>query len=411
MKRLAGRAASRISIELVYSLHLPGHEEPVNSIFPPLDASDRRRTHRLSSASGPLRLRKARTENLPRRFGGYLLTSELSQDALGHVFRAMNLHGNGEFVRLRILNAPELSPEAVLQAIRADADVALLLSGPGIAPCSGMGSIDGCPYVAWTELHGWSLDLLIAGFRSLGERLPVEHALLIVDRIAAALEFAHRSRAEGKPIAHGLLCPGFICVGTDGDIRLTGFGLASGVLPSLGAPRFSREIGPYLAPEQQRGTTPQAQSDIYSLGMIFLELLTGRETRLGAPEPRLRVQDTTPSELGRFLRVSLAAPPLRFPSMTDLRRHLGRVLASQDYAPSSLRLSQFLKERLGPQSAHQRGSGESASSTPSRDASASDGPSRRPTLAHLGGDRPVDSLLEEEEVDSVLRDFWNRAES
>ncbi len=75
----------------------------MSSTVPP-GRPERRKQRTLPPADGLLPIPPPLTQNLPRRFGDYLVTSELSRDALGRVFRAIDVSGNGEFVRLRIFD-------------------------------------------------------------------------------------------------------------------------------------------------------------------------------------------------------------------------------------------------------------------------------------------------------------------
>src|SRR4029077_417338 len=99
-------------------------------------------------------------------------------------------------------------------------------------------------------------DALAAQCRESGRRLPVEHALLIAEKVATALDYAYNTTIDDDRTLHGLVWPGFVAVSDDGEIRLGGFGLAAGILPSLRRPRLSAEIAPYVAPEERESGSP-----------------------------------------------------------------------------------------------------------------------------------------------------------
>ena len=340
------------------------------------------------------------TKGLPRRFGDYLVTSELSRDALGRVFRAIDVSGSGEFMRLRIFDTRRVDAPMLIDAIEAAEEMRPLLSGPFTARGERASAVDRLPYLVWRETHGWTLDVLLHGFRASGERLPVEHSLLIADRIAAALDNAHQRAFEGKPIAHGLVWPGFVSIGADADIFVAGFGLAPGLFPTLEEPALASGIAPYLAPEERLRPRMLPASDIYSVGAILLEMLTERTPTLETPSVLVRKEDGLPDDVIQLLRGALAKPSLRFSSMGAFRRELGRAIVAGRYAPSSFALSRLLSDRLGPLSIQHAEAGALAEEQRRRMAPT------RPRLAAPGTPSDPDA-----EVDSVLRSFWSRAET
>ena len=367
-----------------------------------LDGRPERRKPRATPPSdGLLPIPPPLTQNLPRRFGDFLVTSELSRDALGRVFRAIDVAGNGEFVRLRIFDTRHVDAPMLIDAIEASAAMRPLLSGPFTARGERAGAVDRLPYIAWKETHGWTLDVLIRGFRAFGMRLPVEHALLIADRVAAALDAAHRKSFEGRPIAHGLVWPGFVSIGADANIFVAGFGLAPGIFPTLEEPSLAAAIAPYVAPEERLRPRVAPSSDIYSVGAILLELLTERAPGLEMAPVSIRKQDGLPEDVVQLVRGALAKPSIRFSSMGAFRRELGRVLVAGRYSPSSFALSQLLAERLGPQSIHF-----------AEAAALAEEARRRLTPTRPRAVLPVPGPgREEDEVDSVLRNYWSRAET
>ena len=374
----------------------------MSSSVPP-GRPERRRPLPTPPSDGLLPIPPPLTENLPRRFGDYLVTSELSRDALGRVFRAIDVSGSGEFVRLRIFDTRRVDAPMLIDAIEATEPMRPLLSGPFTARGERAGAVDRLPYLAWKEIHGWTLDVLVNAFRAFGSRLPVQHSLLIADRIAAALDAAHRISFEGRPIAHGLVWPGFVSIGADADIFVAGFGLAPGIVPTLEEPAIASSIAPYLAPEERLRPRCIPQADIYSVGAILLELLTERPAAPEVPVVAIRKDDGIPGDVVALVRGALAKPSIRFSSMSAFRRELGRVLVAGRYSPSSFALSQLLAERLGPQSMQHAEAAALAQDAKRRLTAAT-----RPRAAASVPSAPLDH---DAEVDTVLRNFWSRAET
>ena len=286
---------------------------------------------------------------LARQLGDFVLIAQLSEDALGTVYRALNAADERRFVRLRVLQSDELSPPAVERAILENRLLPPLVhdaivSRPQLDVCEGI------PFVAWDETSGWTLDMLLARVRALGIRIPAEYALLIVERIAAALEHSFRAATDGRPAPHGLLWPGFVSISADAIVRVGGFGVADAVLPSLHSPKLSAEIGPYTAPEVRSVGIVGENSDVYSLGAILMELLTGRRPQLDEPNPELRAGDPRSEELEGFLRKCLASPDVRFASAVDAHRALQQIVTGNPFSLYTANLSLFLYKLLNPES-------------------------------------------------------------
>ena len=288
------------------------------------------------------------TETLPRRFGAYVLTAALGEDSLGREYRALRTPASEGFVRLRVLDTPELSADALIDAIEENGEVHGFLKNPAVARGVDMDAADGVPYIAWSEPHGRTLQNLVAKCRNPARKIPVEHALLIVEKVATALDHAYNTTIDGDRTLHGLVWPGFVAISDDGEIRLVGFGLAPGILPSLSRPRLTREIAPYLAGEVQEQRQIGKNSDVFSVGVMLLELLTGHPAPAD-PLATLRGAAGNPPppilpEIQALLRMTLGPPESRYASSGDLRRELGKLLFSGPYSPSTFNLAYFLND-------------------------------------------------------------------
>jgi TonB family protein len=286
-------------------------------------------------------------ERLPRPFGRYTLLAALGEDALGRVYRALPASGEPEFLRLRVLESSELPNDALLDAIEENGETHDFLKNTAIARGVDMDAVDGIPYIAWKEANGRTLDALVEKCRSSARDIPVEHALLIAERIATALDHAYNTTIDGDRTLHGLVCPGFVSISDDGEVRLAGFGLAAGVLPALSKPGLAQEVAPYIAPEEKEQARIARTSDVYSVGAILLEMLTGTVPPkdplaglrgIGRPSPSL------PPEILGVLRMTLGPAESRYASAGDLRRELGRLLFSGPYSPSTFNLAYFVND-------------------------------------------------------------------
>jgi TonB family protein len=282
-----------------------------------------------------------------------LLTAFLAEDVLGPVFRAVRTTGDRGFVRLRLFESPEISEDSVVDAIEENGEIHTFLKNPAIARGVQMDTVEGLPFLAWNDPNGRTLDALIARARERGQAIPIEHALLIGEKIATALDHAYNTTVDGERTLHGLVWPGFVSVSDDGEIRLTGFGLASGFFPSLGRPRFQQEVAPYLAPEERTNRAVGKNSDVFSVGVILFELLFGRIPSAIDPSGDLKGMSlegaAVPPEVAAVLRTCLAPAESRYQSSGELRRELGKILFSGPYSPSTFNLAYFLSGLFGPE--------------------------------------------------------------
>lgn len=287
---------------------------------------------------------------LSRHLGDYLLVAQLSEDALGSVFRALHAADERRFVRLRVLRSSELSEEAIVTVIRENAIWSASLAHPAIVDRPLLDVVEGIPFTTWDETSGWTLDTMLARVRAFGIRIPAEYALLIAERIAAALEHLHRVGGAGRGARHGLLWPGFVSISHDAAVRVGGFGLAEAVVPSLDQPRLTAEVAPYLAPETREEGLLDPRADVYALGMILAELLTGRRPSVGSPPPELRAGDPRSDELESFLHRCLAPRESRFASAVHAHREIQQMVTGNPFSLYTANLALFLYKLLNPES-------------------------------------------------------------
>ncbi len=284
----------------------------------------------------------------PRRLGAHLLVRALGEDSFGTIFRSLHATDEKRFVRLRILQSPELSPPAVFSAIARHGETVAHLSHKAIVQQAELAVADGSPYYAWYEGAGFTLDAIMLRLRSAGTSLPAPFALLIAERVCAALEYAWLSPKDGEPIRHGLVWPGFVSISIDAEVRLGGFGLADAVLPSVMRGRLARDVAPYAAPEARETGRTGPASDAYSVGVLLIELLTCRRPVITSASPPFPAQDGFTADTNGLLTRCFGAPEER-PSILDLHRALCEQLAASALPVSPADLAYFLYTLLNPE--------------------------------------------------------------
>jgi serine/threonine-protein kinase len=207
-----------------------------------------------------------------KTLGQFEIQSELGRGGMATVYRAKQKSIN-RVVAIKVLPPALLHDVGFYERFAREVDVIARLEHPHILPIYDYGEADGMPYIAMRYLAGGSLA------QRLRRGIPPIKALpRAISQIAEALDHAHR-----QGIIHRDLKPGNILLDENGNAYLTDFGIAKVLDSNLTG---SAIIGTpaYMSPEQANGLALDGRSDIYSLGVVLYELLTGREP-FDAPTP------------------------------------------------------------------------------------------------------------------------------
>jgi eukaryotic-like serine/threonine-protein kinase len=172
----------------------------------------------------------------------------------------------GRRVAIKILNDRHANDEQFIERFRREAKNAASLSHPNIVSIYDRGTAEGTYYIAMEHLDGRNLkELLIARGPA-----PPRIAIGYVRDILAALAFAHR-----HGIVHRDIKPHNILVDRDNRVKVTDFGIARAGASQMTEAGSIVGTAQYLSPEQARGTAVDHRSDLYSVGVVLFELLTG----------------------------------------------------------------------------------------------------------------------------------------
>ena len=287
------------------------------------------------------------------KFGKLVLLEETGTAALGSEYRAAKLGTGGlekivSVVRLK----PAISGNADLaRALMDQAKIAAQLQNPNIVKLLGIGKVEQAYYISLEHVEGKSLRALLDRCREESFPFSVEHALLVASKVASALEYAHGRRTDaGNRYFHGLLTPSCVLVTYEGEVRVKGLGLWPSGLKEAGL--LPDDELRYLAPEQASGGSGDPRCDIYSLGAILFETLSGGApdgsplaarlagARLASP---LGDDDSLPKPIKEILLKSLAADPAaRCGEIQEMRKAIDALLFSGDFSPTTFNLAFFM---------------------------------------------------------------------
>ncbi len=208
--------------------------------------------------------------SLPRHpVQGYELLAVLGRGGMGVVYKARHLSLNRVVALKMVLAGEHASPESCVRFL-GEAEVVAGLHHPNIVQIHEFGNHEGLPYFTLEYLEGGTLDRRLGG-----TPLPAKDAARTVEVLARAVHHAHR-----HGVVHRDLKPGNVLYDEDGTPKVTDFGLAKRVEGGSGLTQSGNVLGTpsYMAPEQASGDNKNVgpRSDVYALGAILYECLTGR---------------------------------------------------------------------------------------------------------------------------------------
>ncbi len=283
-------------------------------------------------------------------FGSYTLLKKLGEDPLGETFRAGRIGGKGmeQVVLLRVFNGPSIEPDTLWRQLSGRGAVQEALKSPNIGNGVELGRVRNVPFVAYDYVSGKSLSSLLAQVGHERSPLPTDHALLIGERIALGLATGYDTKVQEQRILHGFLVPPLLMLGNEGDMRVLGFEAAPGLREVVKTGSLAPEVARYLAPEALAGAPIHKADDVYSLGAILFELLTGQPLAAGTGSrgvdgARLAGEGTPiPTEIANLLKRSLAPQAERIPDVVTWHRLLSKLTIDGQYGATTFNLAFFM---------------------------------------------------------------------
>ncbi len=300
-------------------------------------------------------------------FGRYQLLKKIGSGGMGQVFLARTAGTQG-FEKLIVIKRllPHLAEDEEFRDMFFDeARIAARLNHPNLIQIFDLGEEGGSYFLAMEYVAGEDLRRLDRYASSQGRPVPLGLACRIVADAAAGLDYAHKARtSQGQPLGlvHRDVSPQNILVGFDGAVKLIDFGVVK-ALDRLQhtATGILKGKYPYMSPEQASGSVMDHRSDVFSLGIIFWELLTRSRLFKGSSdmitirlvrECRVRPPswvnpEVTPDLDALVLRALAEDPNARYPDAAAFRLAIEELILASRLQGSSAHLVAFIASLYG----------------------------------------------------------------
>ena len=261
--------------------------------------------------------------------GRYRIIRKLGSGGMANVYLAEDQE-LGRRVAIKILNERHANDEQFVERFRREAKNAAGLSHPNIVSIYDRGEAEGTYYIAMEYLDGRSLKELIISRGPAPVNVAIDYARKILD----ALRFAHRNG-----IVHRDIKPHNVIVDAEGRVKVTDFGIARAGTSQMTEVGSIIGTAQYLSPEQAKGAPVDQTSDLYSVGIVLYELLTGKVPFGGdsaveiamkhisaVPEPPSTLRPDIPEDLDLIILRALAkTPEERYANAEEMDTDLARV--------------------------------------------------------------------------------------
>jgi serine/threonine protein kinase len=300
----------------------------------------------------------------PTLFGKYLLLERINVGGMAEVFtaKAFGVEGFERILAIKKILPTMAEDDEFITMFIDEARISVQLNHANIVHIHELGKHEETYFIAMEYVPGRDLRTILERYRRRKEIMPTAQAVFLASKICEGLDYAHRkkdARGQDLNIIHRDISPQNILISYEGEVKLIDFGIAKAANRSqkTQAGILKGKFG-YMSPEQVRGLPIDRRSDIFALGVILYEMLTGERLFVGesdfstlekvrnadVPAPR-QFNPNIPAGLEKVLMKALSGEAdTRYQWGSDLQEDLMRFLLAGDAIYSSKHLSGYMKE-------------------------------------------------------------------
>ena len=293
---------------------------------------------------------------------------------MAEVFLAIQsgLQGFEKYLAIKRIRPHLCGEEAFVRMFLDEAKLAAQLQHPNVVQIYDLGRIGDSYFIAMEYISGRDMSRAVPRAEKLGIMFPIEYALSVAASVLDGLSYAHEKvDAFGKPldIVHRDITPENIMVGWNGNVTLLDFGIAKATSQTdqTRAGEIKGKIS-YMSPEQAMGKTLDARSDVFSLGIVLYEWITGYKMFTGENEmailksiiegkiyPPSYFREDVEEKLETILMRALAKDrDKRYLTARDMQLDILQWLSKAEFSPSNAHMANFMKQMFGDEIAAER---------------------------------------------------------
>jgi eukaryotic-like serine/threonine-protein kinase len=302
------------------------------------------------------------------RFGKYTLLNRIAVGGMAEVFlaRQEGLEGFEKTICIKRIRPHLSSQPNFVRMFLNEAKLAAQLNHQNIVQIYDLGRVNDSYFIAMEYISGRDMSRIIPKAERSDIPFPMVYALRIASNVCEGLYYAHsKMDAYGNPLnlVHRDVTPENVLVGFSGNVKIVDFGIAKANTQLEQQTRAGEIKGKlsYMSPEQCMGQPLDGRSDVFSLGSVLYEWVTGYKLFTGENEmailksiidgriyPPSYFKEDVPEAVERILMKSLEKDRTkRYQSAWEMQFDIDTYLASSDFTPSNIHLSNFLKQIFG----------------------------------------------------------------